>query len=84
AICRAWYKIDEVTRRAGILYDASWRAIDLGASPGGWTDFLAQRCATVVAVDPAHLAPAVAVLPNVVHVQKKAEDAHAEIAAALA
>lgn len=41
------------------------RCLDLGASPGGWTWAL-QRCgASVIAIDKAPLAPAVARLPNV-------------------
>lgn len=30
----------------------SVRAVDVGASPGGWTQFLAPKCHSVLAVDP--------------------------------
>ena len=42
-------------------------AVDLGASPGGWSQVLAQRGFTVHAVDPADLAPAVLAQPKLEH-----------------
>ena len=46
-------------------------ALDVGASPGGWTWYLAQHpFARVFAVDPGALAPAVAAAPNVTHLQE--------------
>eukprot|EP00892_Ulva_mutabilis_P003792 jgi/Ulvmu1/1785/UM119_0003.1 len=59
-------------------------AVDLGAAPGAWTELLASKGAdTVFAVDPAELSEQCRSLPNVVHVQKRSEDAVPEIAAAL-
>ncbi|KNC69563.1 ribosomal RNA large subunit methyltransferase J, partial [Sphaeroforma arctica JP610] len=47
-------------------------ALDIGASPGGWSYWLADRCATVVAVDPGALkAP---IPSNVIHVQDRIEN----------
>ncbi|CAM9236213.1 unnamed protein product [Ectocarpus sp. 6 AP-2014] len=75
AVCRAYYKIKEVTSRADLSFSEDWTAIDIGAAPGGWTSFLASKCRRVLSVDPAELDPAVLALPNVVHVQKLIEAA---------
>jgi len=58
-------------------------AIDLGASPGAWTQYLSRRCRKVVAIDPAALNPTVLALPNVFHIQKKAEESAEEMKAIL-
>ena len=43
-------------------------SIDVGASPGSWTSFLATRgTGTVLAVDPGDLEPEVLALANVIH-----------------
>jgi hypothetical protein len=55
-----------------------WRAIDVGAAPGGWSAFLAGPlvgCSKVMAVDAARLAPAVFAIPSVCHVQSSVQDA---------
>ncbi|CAM9301998.1 unnamed protein product, partial [Ectocarpus sp. 13 AM-2016] len=75
AVCRAYYKIKEVTSRADLSFGDDWTAIDIGAAPGGWTSFLASKCRRVLSVDPAELDAAVLALPNVVHVQKPIEAA---------
>ena len=48
-------------------------ALDLGASPGGWTRLLRTRGLTVWAVDPAQLAPAVAADSGVRHIPPTTE-----------
>ncbi len=48
------------------------RAVDLGASPGGWTYVLHALGAQVTAVDKAPLAPKIAALPGVECVQQSA------------
>ena len=56
----------------------SARAIDLGGAPGGWTSFLAaQGCSLVVSVDPGELH--ITITPSIVHLQKKAEHAIADL-----
>ena len=73
-----------------VLYDAhvsscvvcclaySIRAIDLGGAPGGWTSFLAaQGCSLVASVDPGELY--ISITPSIVHIQKKAELALADL-----
>lgn len=71
---RAELKLREALTRFDIALQPQWRALDIGASPGGWTKVLAETVAEVVAVDPADLDPAVAALPNVRHLRRKAED----------
>ena len=55
AVSRAYYKLHEVAARCDLKLSAESTAIDVGASPGGWSAFLAARCAGVVAVDPGAL-----------------------------
>lgn len=62
-------------------------AVDVGAAPGGWSQQLAAAGARlVVSIDPAELDPAVAALPNLVHLQCKCDQAvsSGRLAAALA
>ena len=56
-------------------------AVDVGASPGGWTHQLAvgQRMETVIAVDPAELHETVLALENVHHVKKTSQTAEEDI-----
>eukprot|EP00937_MAST-01D_sp_MAST-1D-sp2_P000170 g170.t1 len=59
-VCRAFFKLKEAWQRAGfpLPLRSGAAAIDLGASPGGWSSFLAGSagCRRVVAVDPGLLA----------------------------
>lgn len=83
--CRAFHKIEEVEARFGHQFPPWWRdsfcdadtaprvAVDVGASPGGWTLFLSSRCTRVYAIDPGDLVPSVAALPNVTHMRARVE-----------
>ncbi len=71
---RAEAKLREALKAFDVTVDATIRALDLGAAPGGWTKVLAALGAHVVAVDPAELAPEVAALPNVTHFRGRAEE----------
>jgi 23S rRNA (cytidine2498-2'-O)-methyltransferase len=62
---RAYLKLWEAFLRAGVRPRPGERALDLGASPGGWTWALARLGARVTAVDKAALDPRVAALPGV-------------------
>jgi 23S rRNA (cytidine2498-2'-O)-methyltransferase len=62
---RAYLKLFEALTVFGDYPGAGDVCLDLGAAPGGWSWVLAGLGATVVAVDKAELAPAVAALPNV-------------------
>ena len=50
AVSRALFKLEQLDRRFQ-LTNPSWVALELGASPGGWTEYLAPRCRRLVAVD---------------------------------
>ena len=67
---RAYFKLAEALDLAGVEDLGGKRALDLGAAPGGWTECLLDRGASVVAVDPGALDDAVARRPGVRHIQK--------------
>lgn len=80
ALCRAIYKIKEACTRLPIPLERAWKAIDLGASPGGWTHYLSGYVGKVVAVDPGKVEiPDDTTQCEVVHIKKPAQDALAEI-----
>ena len=72
---RAYFKLEEALDLAGVEDLGGKRALDLGAAPGGWTECLLDRGASVVAVDPGALDDAVARRPGVRHIQKKSQAA---------
>lgn len=72
-VSRAEFKLLEAWERFGLTAKTAWRALDLGAAPGGWTRILRQQQVRVTAVDPAALAPAVAADSGVEHVRLTAE-----------
>ncbi|OQR84138.1 hypothetical protein ACHHYP_13854 [Achlya hypogyna] len=74
--CRAYYKLEEALA-ADAPFPPETRAIDIGASPGGWTEFLASQGATVVAVDPGMLT---VTHPRVLHLPMLLEQALPQIA----
>ena len=62
---RAYLKLWEALTLARTWPGPGSQCLDLGAAPGGWTWVLAELGATVIAVDRADLAPAIAGRPNV-------------------
>jgi len=50
AVSRALFKLEQLDKRFR-LTAGSCVALELGASPGGWTEYLAPRCRRLVAVD---------------------------------
>jgi tRNA(Ser,Leu) C12 N-acetylase TAN1 len=70
---RAQWKLREALEEFGIELPRAGRALDLGSAPGGWAAVLAGAVAEVVAVDPAELDPEVGKLPNLRHMQFRAE-----------
>ncbi len=54
---RAHYKLQQLDRRFNLLQKEQW-VLELGAAPGGWTAWLAQRLTRgrVIAVDPLPIA----------------------------
>lgn len=66
-VSRAEFKLEELFKTFPIDLPAGGRALDLGASPGGWTRILRQHGLQVWAVDPGDLHPEVARDPKVHH-----------------
>ena len=78
-LSRAYYKLWEVGMR-GICTFGGAVALDIGAAPGGWTEYLAEcGCKLVIAIDPGLLNPSLMGKDNVVHLQCKAEEATARV-----
>ncbi len=73
-ISRAEFKLLEALDRFRIDLKKTKTAIDLGASPGGWTHLLAQKGMFVTAVDPAKLDQKVTAMPNVKHIRMVSQD----------
>ena len=72
-ISRSEFKLEELFREYPLPgFPDGGIAIDLGASPGGWTRILRQRGFTVWAVDPAPLDARIAHDPDVHHVRSTA------------
>ena len=73
AVCRAYYKIQEVIEYHFVQW--GWHeeclpfetVVDVGASPGGWTQYLARISKKIIAVDPGELRPEVLAMNNVQH-----------------
>jgi 23S rRNA U2552 (ribose-2'-O)-methylase RlmE/FtsJ len=78
-VCRAYYKLDEIlnlwlpkwnwTLPQGREGEQGILAMDIGASPGGWTQRLASHCSAVLSIDPGELRPEILRLDNVFHLQ---------------
>merc|ERR1712232_858991 len=87
ALCRAFFKLDEALLRfpSICILEPGGTALDIGASPGGWTQVLASRVGKdgrVFAVDPGALT--IDPLPaSVTHLQAKLEDAVTQLIACL-
>eukprot|EP00455_Lapot_gusevi_P001445 TRINITY_DN10580_c0_g1_i1.p1 TRINITY_DN10580_c0_g1~~TRINITY_DN10580_c0_g1_i1.p1 ORF type:complete len:350 (-),score=58.71 TRINITY_DN10580_c0_g1_i1:38-1087(-) len=79
-ISRAYYKLQEVFEfvlRDENINFSELKAMDIGASPGGWTQYLAftRNCKLVAAVDPGEMHMHLNDKPNVKHYKQRAEDA---------
>jgi 23S rRNA (cytidine2498-2'-O)-methyltransferase len=72
-ISRAEFKLLELLSIFRIALPAKGLALDLGASPGGWTRVLRQRGMSVVAVDPAELHASLQRDRGVRHVRRLAQ-----------
>lgn len=71
-ISRSEFKLEELFREYPIDLPESGRALDLGASPGGWTRILRQHGLEVLAVDPADLHQSLQADAGVHHVRTTA------------
>lgn len=74
SICRAEHKLEEAIDLWSLEPDlAGAEALDVGASPGGWSWVLARAGARVTAVDPGELDARVTALGAVQHLKQRAE-----------
>ncbi len=71
-ISRSEFKLEELFRTTGLRPPERGLALDLGASPGGWTRILRGYGLDVVAVDPAELDPRLRNDPHIRHVRTTA------------
>ena len=58
-------------------------AIDIGASPGGWSHYLSGHVGYVLAIDPSELDDRILAIENIEHIQKRADEAIPDIEMAL-
>lgn len=72
-ISRAEFKLREVFETFDVPL-VHGLAIDLGAAPGGWTQVLVEQGFSVIAIDPAKLAPSVKANPKVTHFKGSSQD----------
>ncbi|RKP56917.1 SAM-dependent methyltransferase [Cohnella endophytica] len=73
-ISRAAFKLLEAERAFNLPLDRFSNALDLGASPGGWTSVLLERGLKVTAVDPAEMDPSLELHPRLRHIRRNAAD----------
>ncbi len=66
-VSRSEFKLEELFKVFDLPLPSSGDALDLGASPGGWTRILRGQGLNVWAIDPADLDPRVAADPGVHH-----------------
>jgi 23S rRNA (cytidine2498-2'-O)-methyltransferase len=72
-VSRAEFKLLEALEMFSIPIRSGGSALDLGASPGGWTRVLRARGLTVTAVDPAALDARLADDPGITHHRETAQ-----------
>ncbi|MGX1830792.1 SAM-dependent methyltransferase [Paenibacillus taichungensis] len=73
-ISRAKFKLLEAEQTFGIDFTSFHKALDIGASPGGWTSFLLERGLEVTAVDPAKMDANLLESPKLTFLKKNAGD----------
>eukprot|EP01041_Mallomonas_annulata_P001168 gene1168-2268_t len=76
-VSRAYFKMYEIIYHFfpiwGWILPEKAYAMDIGASPGGWTQVLSNICEHVVSIDPGQLHPDVLALTNIRHICATAE-----------
>jgi 23S rRNA (cytidine2498-2'-O)-methyltransferase len=71
-LARSEFKLEEAVKIFDLTFPAHGTALDLGASPGGWTRLLRERGLTVWAVDPGDLEGPIVNDPSVHHARTTA------------
>jgi 23S rRNA (cytidine2498-2'-O)-methyltransferase len=73
-ISRAKFKLLEAESAFAIDFRQFQNALDIGAAPGGWTEFLLERGLRVTAVDPGKLDAALLKNPRLTYLPRNAEN----------
>jgi len=73
----AYHKLREALLRFGVPVSDTWQVLDVGAAPGGWSQYLSRRVKLVVAVDPGTMRVRA---DNIVHIRDRAERALSTLA----
>ncbi|MDR1141641.1 MAG: SAM-dependent methyltransferase [Planctomycetaceae bacterium] len=71
AVSRAWLKFEEGLRWSGFPIGKGDNCLDIGAAPGGGSQVLLSRGATVLGVDPAEIDPIVLNHRNFTHIRSR-------------
>ena len=74
AVSRAYQKFYEGLLWSGFVLRNGDRCLDIGASPGGCSQFLLQQGVRVFGVDPGEIHPAVGTHPHFTHVRSRIRD----------
>jgi len=74
AVSRAYRKFNEGFLWSGIVLRKGDRCLDIGASPGGCSQFLLQQGVTVFGVDPGAIHPAVLNHPQFTHIRSRIKE----------
>jgi len=69
AVSRAYLKFNEGFLWSGIAFGSGDQCLDIGASPGGCSQFLLQQGVRVLGVDPGAIHPAVLAHPQFTHIR---------------
>jgi 23S rRNA (cytidine2498-2'-O)-methyltransferase len=75
AVSRAYLKFNEGYLWSGITFSSDDHCLDIGASPGGCSQFLLQQGIRVSGVDPGAIHPAVLNHPRFTHIRNRIKDA---------
>jgi len=75
AVSRAYLKFNEGLLWSGITFDSADHCLDIGASPGGCSQFLLQQGVKVFGVDPGAIHPAVLDHPRFTHIRSRIKEA---------
>ena len=77
SICRAESKIEEALTRRGWNLNGTRLAVDVGAAPGGWSNYLASLVTQVIAVDKGDV---ICQSERVIHLRMSGDTAIAQLA----
>jgi len=75
AVSRAYLKFNEGFLWSGIILGNGDQCLDIGASPGGCSQFLLQQGVRVLGIDPGAIHPTVLNHPQFTHIRSRIKDA---------